>query len=533
MDRETWDREVYGPLQEKHPERKETFSTSSGIEIDAVYGDHALPGVYPYERGIRPNMYRGRLWTMRQYAGFTSARASNERYRALLKQGVTGLSIAFDLPTQIGYDSDSAEAAGEVGRVGVPINSLRDIELMLDGIPLDEVTISMTINSTASILLCLLVALARQRGVAASELGGTVQNDILKEYIARGTYRFPVGPSMRLITDTFRFCADEMPRFNPISISGYHMREAGATAVQEVAFTLANGIAYVQAAVDTGLDVDRFARRLSFFFNAHNNLFEEVAKFRAARRMWARIMKERFGAKEERSYLLRFHVQTAGSTLQSRQVNVNIVRTTVQALAAVLGGTQSLHTNGRDEALSLPTAESARLALRTQQVLAHESGVADAVDPLGGAPYIEALTDEVEARATKLIERIDEQGGAVKAIGFMRREIERSAYAAQKRIESGEDVLVGVNRFEEGASEEPVLFEVDAAQQQEALDDLAELRATRDQAAVDAALASLVQACSGEDNLLPQILRCVEAYTTVGEIAGTMEQVFGVYRETN
>ena len=532
MDREKWKRKVYEPFRGKHSERKETFSTSSGIELDAAYGDEAFPGVYPYARGILPTMYRGRLWTMRQYAGFTSARASNKRYRALLEQGVTGLSIAFDLPTQIGYDSDSPEAAGEVGRVGVPVNSLRDMELMLDGIPLDKVTISMTINSTASILLCLLVALARQRGLEPAQLGGTVQNDILKEYIARGTYRFPVEPSMRLITDTFRFCVDEMPRFNPISISGYHIREAGATAVQEVAFTLANGVAYVQAALDAGLDVDRFARRLSFFFNAHNNLFEEVAKFRAARRMWAKFMKERFGAKEEKSLLLRFHTQTAGSTLQGRQVDVNVVRTAVQALAAVLGGTQSLHTNGRDEALSLPTAESARLALRTQQVLAYESGVADVVDPLGGAPYIESLTDEIEARATALIDRIDQQGGAVKAIGFMRREIERSAYAAQKRIESGEDVLVGVNRFEEGDTEEPVLFEFDHGQQQQASDDLAEVRATRDQAAVRAALAALKQACGARDRLLPEILRCVEAYATVGEIAGTMEDVFGAYRET-
>jgi len=533
MDRETWEREVYGPFRTGHPERKDAFLSSSAIEFGAVYGDGEFPGVYPFTRGILPTMYRGRLWTMRQYAGFTSARASNERYRALLEQGGTGLSIAFDLPTQIGYDSDSPEAAGEVGRVGVPVNSLRDMERMLDGIPLDKVTISMTINSTASILLCLLVALARQRSVDAARLGGTVQNDILKEYIARGTYRFPVEPSMRLITDTFRFCANEMPRFNPISISGYHMREAGATAVQEVAFTLANGIAYVQAALDAGLDVDQFAQRLSFFFNAHNNLFEEVGKFRAARRLWAKIMRERFGARRENSLLLRFHTQTAGSTLQGRQVDVNVVRTAMQALAAVLGGTQSLHTNGRDEALSLPTAESARLALRTQQVLAHESGVADVVDPLGGAPFIESLTDEIEARATALIDRIDQQGGAVKAIGFMRREIERSAYAAQKRIESGEDVLVGVNRFEEGDAGAPALFEFDAAQQRQTLDDLAELRATRDQAAVDATLGSLKACCASGANLLPEILGCVEAYATVGEIAATMEQVFGAYRETN
>jgi len=395
MQREDWARDIHGPFKESHPERKDVFSTSSGIELDPVYGPEPYPGVYPYTRGVLPTMYRGRLWTMRQYAGFTSARASNERYRALLEGGVTGLSIAFDLPTQIGYDSDSEEALGEVGRVGVPVNSLRDMEVLFDGIPLEKVTVSMTINSTASLLLCLLVALAKKRGIDPKNLGGTIQNDILKEYIARGTYRFPVAPSMRLVTDTFRYCADHMPRWNPISISGYHMREAGATAVQEVAFTLANGIAYVQAAVDAGLDVDRFARRLSFFFNAHNHLFEEVAKFRAARRMWARIMKDRFGAKDEKSRLLRFHTQTAGSTLQSRQIDVNVVRTSMQALAAVLGGTQSLHTNGRDEALALPTEESARLALRTQQVLAHESGIADVIDPLGGSPYVEALTDEV------------------------------------------------------------------------------------------------------------------------------------------
>ena len=444
-----WERDVYGPFKAQHPERKEEFSTASGIPLKPVYGGGAWPGVFPFARGILPTMYRGKLWTMRQYAGFTSARLSNERYRRLLAQGVTGLSVAFDLPTQIGYDSDSPEAEGEVGRVGVPINSLRDMEVLLDGIPLDRVTTSMTINSTAGLLLCLYVAVAKKRGIDPARLGGTVQNDILKEYIARGTYRFPVGPSMRLITDTFRFCAASVPRWNPISISGYHIREAGATAVQEVAFTLANGIAYVQAAVDSGLDVDRFGARLSFFFNAHSHLFEEVAKFRAARRMWAKIMRERFGAREERSCLLRFHAQTAGSTLQSRQIDINVVRTTMQALAAVLGGTQSLHTNGRDEALALPTEASARLALRTQQVLGYESGVTDVVDPLGGSPYVEQLTDEVEARATTLIGRIDQLGGAVKALAFMRGEIERSAYEAQQRLESAQDVVVGVNRFGE------------------------------------------------------------------------------------
>jgi len=531
MDRETWLREVYGPFVEKHPERKKDFSTSSGIGLDPVYGDNAFPGAFPFPRGVLPTMYRGRLWTMRQYAGFTSARESNRRYRALLDQGVTGLSVAFDLPTQIGYDSDSPEALGEVGRVGVPINSLKDMELLLDEIPLDRVTISMTINSTAGILLCMLVALARKRGIEPGKLGGTIQNDILKEYIARGTQRFPVEPSMRLITDIFRYCSRDMPRFNPISISGYHIREAGATAVQEVAFTLANGIAYVQAAVDAGLDIDKFARRLSFFFNAHNHLFEEVAKFRAARRMWARIMRKRFHAKQDRSLLLRFHTQTAGSTLQGNQIDVNLVRTTVQALAAVLGGTQSLHTNSRDEALSLPTEESARLALRTQQVLAHESGVADVVDPLGGSPYIEALTDEIEQAATALIERIDKAGGSVHAIAFMRSEIERSAYEAQKRIESAEDVVVGTNRFVEPETAEPELFEIDAAAQQQTLDDLATVRAERDQAEADAALDALRKACRGDESLVPRILPCVEAYATVGEISAVMEEVFGVYRE--
>ncbi|MHC4338882.1 MAG: acyl-CoA mutase large subunit family protein [Planctomycetota bacterium] len=532
MDRRTWEEKVYGPFRKKHPERKDSFATSSGIEPEPVYGDEGLPGVPPYTRGILPTMYRGRLWTMRQYAGFTSARASNERYRALLAQGVTGLSIAFDLPTQIGYDSDSAEAMGEVGRVGVPVNSLRDMEVLLDSIPLDKVTVSMTINSTASLLLCMLIAVARKRGIDPSTLGGTVQNDLLKEYVARGTYRFPVEPSMRLITDTFRYCSDNLPRWNPISISGYHMREAGATAVQEVAFTLANGIAYVRAAVDAGLDVDRFARRLSFFFNAHNHLFEEVAKFRAARRMWARIMKQRFGAKEERSMLLRFHTQTAGSTLQGRQIDVNVVRTAMQALAAVLGGTQSLHTNSRDEALALPTEESAKLALRTQQVLAFESGVTEVVDPLGGSPYVEALTDEIESRATELIERIDRMGGAVKATAFMRREIERSAYEAQRRIERGEDVVVGLNRYEE---EEDVsqggMFEIDAAEGERVKAELRQLRESRDAAATDAALDALRAACGGAENLFPFILSCVEAYATVGEICGAMEEVFGAYRE--
>jgi methylmalonyl-CoA mutase N-terminal domain/subunit len=533
MNREQWLKEVYAPFVAKHPERKKEFRTASGVPLQPAYGEAQHPGVAPFTRGILPTMYRGKLWTMRQYAGFTSARASNERYRALLDQGGTGLSIAFDLPTQIGYDPDDEKAEGEVGRVGVPICSLRDMEVLFDGIPLERVTTSMTINSTASILLCLYAALAKKRGVDLNELGGTIQNDILKEYAARGTYRFPVEPSMRLITDTFRWCADEMPRWNPISISGYHIREAGATAVQEVAFTLANGIAYVDAAVAAGLDVDRFAGRLSFFFNAHNNLFEEVAKFRAARRIWAKVMAERFGAKKPRSLMLRFHTQTAGSTLQSRQIDVNVVRTTVQALAAVLGGTQSLHTNGRDEALALPTEEAATLALRTQQVLAHESGVADVVDPLGGAPFIEQLTDDVEAGALELIHKIDRMGGAVEAIRkrFVQGEIERSAYQAQKRIEAAEDVVVGVNRFEDDEEGEPELFEVDASQRDRIVNELGELRSTRDAAAWQASLDALKAACETDANLLPRILACVEAYATVGEICSVMEGVFGVYRE--
>jgi methylmalonyl-CoA mutase N-terminal domain/subunit len=529
MDRETWLRDVYRPFASEHPERKPEFRTPSGIPLEPVYGPPPFPGTHPFPRGILPTMYRGRLWTMRQYAGFASARLSNARYKELLKQGVTGLSVAFDLPTQIGYDSDSPEAEGEVGRVGVPINSLRDMEVLFDGIPLERVTTSMTINATASILLCLYVALARRRGIHPSRLGGTVQNDILKEYVARGTYRFPVEPSMRLVTDTFRFCAGRMPRWNPISVSGYHIREAGSTAVQEVAFTIANGLAYVQAAVDQGLDIDAFGARLSFFFNAHIHLFEEVAKFRAARRLWARLLRERYGANDE-SCRLRFHAQTAGSTLQSRQIDVNVVRTAIEALAAVLGGTQSLHTNGRDEALALPTEASATLALRTQQVIAYESGAADVVDPLGGAPYIEALTDEIEKRAIALLGRIDKMGGAVKALSFMRGEIERSAYEAQRRIEKGEDTVVGVNRFEEPEEEESEIFSIDLRERDRIVAGLKEFRASRDGPAVQARLDALKQAAEGKDNLLPPILDAVEAYATVGEICRTLEGVFGAYR---
>jgi methylmalonyl-CoA mutase N-terminal domain/subunit len=533
MDAQEWRRTIYEPFVRGHPERKPVFETPSGVPLAPVYGEGPFPGEFPFLRGIHPSMYRGRLWTMRQYAGFGSARASNERYRALLKQGVTGLSIAFDLPTQIGYDSDDPRAEGEVGKVGVPVNSIRDMEELLDGIPLDRVTTSMTINATAAVLLCLYVAVAKRRGIDPRTLGGTIQNDILKEYVARGTHRFPVAPSMRLVTDAFRYCAGALPRWNPISISGYHMREAGATAVQELGFTLAHGIAYVDAAVRAGLPVDAIGPRLSFFFNAHNHLFEEVAKFRAARRLWATIMRDRFGAKDPASQRCRFHVQTAGSTLQSRQVDVNVVRTTVQALAAVLGGAQSLHTNAKDEALALPTEASARLALRTQQVLAYESGVADVADPLGGCPYVEALTDELERRARELIERVDRLGGAVRAIEarFPQREIERSAYEAQKRFESGADVVVGVNRFTEDGEDAPAIFRPDEAERDRVVASLRKLRAERDARAWRAALDALRRACEGPDGLFPHILRCVEAYATVGEICGAMEEVFGTYRE--
>jgi methylmalonyl-CoA mutase N-terminal domain/subunit len=516
------------------PERCPAFTTNSGLELAPIYGelaDGSWPGSYPFTRGVQPTMYRGRLWTMRQYAGFASARETNRRFHMLLASGQTGLSTAFDLPTQIGYDSDHALAEPEVGKVGVPINSLADMERLLERIPLGEVSLSMTINATASILLAMVVALARRQGVAPGEVRGTVQNDILKEYAARGNYRFPILPSMRLTTDLMAFCAREVPSWNTISISGYHIREAGSTAVQELAFTLANGRAYVRAALAAGLAIDDFAPRLSFFFNAHNHLFEEVAKFRAARRMWARIMREEFGARDPRSWMLRFHTQTAGSTLTSQQPDNNVVRVTIQALAAVLGGTQSLHTNSRDEALSLPGEESARLALRTQQVLAHESGVADVVDPLGGAPYVEHLTDELERRALVLMSRVEEQGGALRAIetGFVQRQIHESALAWQRAVEAGERVVVGVNRFqvEEG---EPELFRPDPAARAEVLADLMRTRGSRDAFAVEARLFSLELAARGSENLMPPILAAVEAYATVGEICAVLERVFGKYR---
>ena len=473
--KERWEREVLEPALERYPERRETFETSSGIPVQRVYlprhpdPDYeeqlGFPGEYPYTRGVQPTMYRGRLWTMRQYAGFGTARESNERYKYLLSQGQTGLSVAFDLPTQIGYDADDPMALGEVGRVGVSVPALRDMAVLLDGIPLDKVSISMTINAPAGILLAMVIAVAKRQGVPLNQLRGTVQNDILKEYIARGTYIFPPRPSMRLITDVFDFCSREMPHWNTISISGYHIREAGSTAAQEIAFTLANGVTYVQAALDTGLDVDQFCDQISFFFNAHNNFMEEVAKFRAARRLWARIMRQRFGAQDPRSWRLRFHTQTGGSTLTAQQPQNNIVRVALQALAAVMGGTQSLHTNGYDEALALPTEEAAKLALRTQQVIAHESGVPDTVDPLAGSYYLEALTDELEQRACAYLDTIEEMGGMLNAIesGYAQREIQEAAYEYQMALEAGEQEVVGVNRFVEEEEPDVDLLRLDPA----------------------------------------------------------------------
>ncbi|MCA1620816.1 MAG: methylmalonyl-CoA mutase family protein [Acidobacteria bacterium] len=526
-------------------ERREHFETSSGIPLPNDFNpsntepldydrDLGDPGAYPYTRGVRRNLYRGRLWTMRQYAGYATAEESNARYKFLLGQGTTGLSVAFDLPTQIGLDSDDPLAAGEVGKVGVAIDSLEDMERLFEGIPLGEVSTSMTINATAAVLLCLYVAVGKRQGVTADRLQGTIQNDILKEYVARGTYIYPPAPSLRLVTDTFAFCAAEVPNWNTISISGYHIREAGSTAAQEVAFTLADAIAYVEAALAAGLKVDEFAPRLSFFFNAHNNLLEEVAKFRAARRLWARLMRERFHARDPRSQMLRFHTQTAGSTLQAQQPEVNVVRTTIQALAAVLGGTQSLHTNAMDEALALPTEQTARLALRTQQVVAHESGVADTVDPLAGSYAVEHLTSEVERLALDYIEKIDAMGGMLHAIeiGYVQREIQEAAYQYQRAVESEEAVVVGVNRFRSDADETPVpTLRIDPAVERAQVERLRALRARRDPEKAEVALTLLEDAARSADNLLPRILSCVEAYATVGEISHRLRRVWGEYRE--
>lgn len=501
--------------------------------MEPFYGapDSPGPGEYPFTNGIYPNMYRGRLWTMRQYAGFASAEESNQRYHYLIEQGVMGLSIAFDLPTQTGYDSDHPMSEGEVGKVGVPISSLADLEVLLDGIPLDQVSISMTINSTAAVLTAFLIALAEKRGVPLSALRGTIQNDILKEYIARGTYIFPPHPSMRIITDIFEYCSAQMPRWNTISISGYHIREAGSTAVQEVAFTLANGIAYVDAAVRAGLDVDTFGKRLSFFFNAHSHFFEEIAKYRAARRLWASIMKERFGTTEPKAMMCRFHTQTAGSTLTSRQIDNNIVRTALQATAAVLGGTQSLHTNSRDEALALPTEDSVRLALRTQQILGYESGIPDVADPLAGSHYVEYLTDEIESQARKLISKIDDLGGAVSAIDqkFQQTEIANAAFEYQKKVDSGEQTVVGVNRFVGEDMSAPSTQTIDDNATQKQLSRLAKTRSRRDDTAVQAALSQLKSAAKGNANLMPVIISAVQKYATLGEIADTLRSVFGEY----
>ncbi len=538
-----WQSETLEPFLARGGERKEQFKTASEIPIERLYAPDDLadwnyaaqdgfPGQYPYTRGIYPTMYRGRFWTMRQYAGYATAEESNRRYRFLLEQGQTGLSVAFDLPTQIGYDSDHALAEGEVGKVGVAISSLEDMETLFNSIPLDEVSTSMTINAPASILLAMYIAVARKQGADVRALRGTIQNDVLKEYLARGTYIFPPAPSMRLVTDTFAYCAENLPKWNTISISGYHIREAGSTAVQEVAFTLANAIAYVESALAAGLDVDRFAGQLAFFFNAHNNLFEEVAKYRAARRMWARIMRERFGAKNPRSWMLRFHTQTAGSTLTAQQPENNVIRVTVQALAAVLGGTQSLHTNSRDEALALPSEQAVQIALRTQQILAHESGVAETVDPLAGSYFVERLTDEIEQRAQAYMDKIESMGGALAAIeqGYTQREIQDSAYQAQKAIEREDQVVVGINRFAVPEDHKLDLLRVDPIVQDQQVARLRALRERRDGARAAATLDRLEEAARGSENTLPRILDCVEAYVTLGEICDRLREVWGEYR---
>lgn len=511
----------------------------SGIEIDKVYTQNSpfyqppseLPGEFPFTRGVQADMYRGRPWTMRQYAGFSTAEESNKRYHYLLSQGVTGLSVAFDLPTQIGYNSDHPLAEGEVGKVGVAIDSLEDMQTLFDGISLGKVSTSMTINATGFILLAMYVAVARQQGADLKNLNGTIQNDILKEYAARGTYIYPPKPSMRIITDIFEWCSTEVPKWNTISISGYHIREAGSTAVQEIAFTLSNGKAYVKAAIDKGLDINVFGKRLSFFFNAHNNLFEEVAKFRAARRMWARMMKD-LGATDPKAMMLRFHAQTGGSTLTAQQPLNNIARVTVQTLSAVLGGTQSLHTNGYDEALSLPTEEAARIALRTQQIVAFESGAAETADPLAGSYYVESLTQEVEREASALIERIDAMGGSVSALeqGFIQEEIARSAYHFQKKVESHEKIIVGMNRFAGEIRNDAPVFRIDDSIRQQQTEKLEALKRERDPAKVDKLLQTLNDCASGSENIMPAVLEAVENYVTLGEIADAFREVFGEYR---
>ncbi|MFC4542077.1 methylmalonyl-CoA mutase [Halosolutus amylolyticus] len=539
-----WHEEEVQPVLDRFGERQETFTTDTGgQEVDRLYTpadvadldyeeDLGNPGEPPYTRGVYSTGYRGRLWTMRQYAGFSTPEDTNERYHYLLDQGQTGLSMAFDLPTQMGYDSDDDMAAGEIGKAGVAIDSLDDMETVFDGIPLDEVSTSMTINAPASVLLAMYIAVGDQQGVDREELRGTIQNDLLKEYIARNTYIYPPEPSMRIITDIFEFCAEETPKFNTISISGYHIREAGSTAAQELAFTLGNGIEYVQAAIDAGLDVDEFAPQLSFFFNGHNNIFEEVAKFRAARRMWHDIMEERFDAQNPKSKQLKFHTQTAGSMLTAQQIENNVVRVAYQALAAVLGGTQSLHTNGKDEALALPTEESVRTALRTQQILAHESGAADTIDPLAGSYYVESLTDEVEAEAYDILDEVEERGGMLDAVEqqWVQRQIQDTAFDRQREIEEKERIIVGVNEFEVDEDPEMDVEEVTEEDQKRQIDSLESTREERDDEAVDATLEALREAARSEENLMPYIIDAVKVYATVGEICNVLRDEFGEYQ---
>jgi methylmalonyl-CoA mutase, N-terminal domain len=541
---QNWENNLYKKSVLKNPERQEEFSTVSFTPVKALYipldineKDYSekigFPGEYPFTRGIQPTMYRGRLWTMRQYAGFGTAKESNKRYRYLLSQGTSGLSVAFDLPTQIGYDSDDPLAYGEVGKVGVAIDTLADMEILFDQIPLDKISTSMTINASAAVLLAMYIAVALKQGVSKDKISGTIQNDILKEYIARGTYIYPPKPSMRLITNIFEYCAKEVPKWNTISVSGYHIREAGSTAAQEVGFTLANGITYVEAALNAGLDVDEFAGQISFFFNSHNDLLEEVAKFRAARRLWARIMKERFKAKKPRSMMLRFHTQTAGSTLAAQQVDNNIVRVAVQTLAAVLGGTQSLHTNSKDEALALPTEHSVKTALRTQQIIAYESGVTNTIDPLAGSYYIESMTDFIEKEAEEYINKIDAIGGMIQAIedGYVQLEIQKAAYKFEKEFESGERIIVGVNKYKDNDKEEPELLKIDMKVQEEQIAFLNKVRSERNQRQVDKALDNLKNAAMGDSNLIPFILEAVKAYASIGEICNAMRTVYGEYKE--
>lgn len=539
-----WQENMVDKSIARFPERKEEFTSVSGLEVDRLYTplnisdvdyneDLGFPGMYPYTRGVQPTMYRGRLWTMRMYAGFATAEESNKRYKYLVEQGSTGLSVAFDLPTQIGYDSDHALSQGEVGKVGVAIDSLKDMELLFDGIPLDKVSTSMTINAPAAVLLAMYIAVAEKQGVSEDKLRGTIQNDILKEYIARGTYIFPTEPSMRLITNIFEYCSKNVPKWNTISISGYHIREAGSTAAQEVGFTIADGIAYVDAAIKAGLDVDSFAPRLSFFFNAHNDLFEEVAKYRAARRLWAKIMKERYNAKNPKSMMLKFHTQTGGSTLTAQQSENNIVRVAIQTLAAVLGGTQSLHTNSKDEAMALPSEKSVRTALRTQQVVAHESGVTNTVDPLAGSYFVEAKTDEIEKLAMEYIEKIDEIGGAPKAIdkGYIQKEIMDAAYNYQKAVESGEEIVVGVNKFQAEEEAPKDLLKVDPKVGEMQMKKIDELKEERNNEEVKAKLNALRKSCETEENVMPYIIEAVKEYATLGEICGVMREVFGEYEQ--